>query len=155
MRIKNLSRKIGCWALLDNSLEAEIWRREFVLSSGESFTPSISFMRRNLQIPSYHNDPYQRLIHLTTKPNTSRPYSLSLASLEGKGFWSLTGQCLATFRYLKGSIHSWSYSQPDKNMWITIALQLHNMNLINLFHRWNGHIILKNNVAFGPSEYVQ
>ena len=33
--------------------------------------------------------------------------------------------------------------QLVKNMWITITLQLHDINWINLFCRWNGYIIIK------------
>ena len=146
MRINNLSRQKGCWGLFNNSLKAEItWfgRQEVFLSSGGSFTPNISWIRRYLQIRRHQKNHCQGLICITTKVNTNQPYNLSLTSWEKKGFWGLRGRCLANFRYLKGPIHSWSYLWPVKNMWSTITLQLHKRNRINLFWRWNSYRILK------------
>ena len=103
-------------------------------------TSAFSFQRRviytkYLLIEKVFADSFtssQGSIHITKKLNTNRPYNLSQMSLEEKGFQGQRGQCLANFRYLKESIYSWSYLRP---MWITITLQLHSINRINLFGR--------------------
>ena len=146
MQIDNLSRQKDCWGLFNNSLKAEItWfgRQEVFLSSGGSFTPNISWIRRYLQIRRHQKNHCQGLIRITTKVNTNQPYNLSLTSWEKKGFWGLRGRCLANFRYLKGPIYSLNYSQPVKNMWSTITLQLHNINRMNLFSRSISYTYLK------------
>ena len=95
----------------------------------------ISFLR-------HQKNHCQGLICITTKVNTNQPYNLSLTSWEKKGFWGLRGRCLANFRYLKGPIYSLNYSQPVKNMWSTITLQLHNINRMNMFSRSISYIYL-------------
>ena len=156
IQINNLSRQKGCKVCLITVFklrQLDSGHNSFFLSSGGSFTPNISWIRRYLQICRHQKNHCQGLIRITTKVNTNQPYNLSLTSWEEKGFWGLRGWCLANFRYLKGPIYSLNYSQPVKNMWSTITLQLRNINRMNLFSRSISYTYL-NNCVMSEFQYM-